>query len=79
MRFRCGKPLHVRIDEHLKARTERWKRKKARLEDWHYWFAWRPVRLNTGECCWLEKVRRKGTFEEGYFCGDYWTWEYEPW
>ena len=27
--------------------------------DWHSWFAWRPVRLQSGELVWLEWVERR--------------------
>lgn len=33
----------------------------ANLTRWHRWFAWRPVRVKSGECYWLEWVERKGT------------------
>lgn len=41
-----------------------------RLEQWHRWFAWRPVRVASHDCRWLEWIERKGTF---YF---EWRWEY---
>lgn len=31
-----------------------------KLQQWHRWFAWHPVRLN-GECVWLETVERRMT------------------
>lgn len=34
--------------------------KRARLEQWHDWFAWLPTRIN-GCTYWLETVERKGT------------------
>ena len=45
-----------------------------RRENWHLWFAWRIVRLDTGRLVWLEKVQRIGTFECGY---DGCEWEYK--
>jgi len=30
-----------------------------RMSRWHRWFAWRPVRVGTHECRWLEFVERK--------------------
>lgn len=56
------------------------------LSNWHWWFAWFPVRAYTREggyhYIWLERVLRKGiyvkvsayapTFERG----DHWNWIY---
>lgn len=50
-----------------------------RLQDWHRWFAWRPVRVGERESRWLEWVERKGNWLGGdYSCGDIWFWEYRP-
>lgn len=51
--------------------------KKARLGEWHSWFAWRPVRI--GEYVyWLEVVKRKRVqrlvcnyFDELYLRNEY--------
>lgn len=44
-------------------------------EKWHKWFAWRPVRVASGDCRWLETLERKGKFTAMYYdiC---WDWEY---
>jgi hypothetical protein len=47
----------------------------AALQQWHRWFAWRPVRIGSRDCRWLEWVERKGTYFEYYMeCG--WSFEY---
>ena len=38
--------------------------KYARLQQWHYWFAWHPVWVGEQDRRWLETVWRKG-----YMCG----------
>lgn len=47
MRFNCG---------------ESWDDYFERVENWHPWFAWRPVRVGSHDCRWLETVERKVTF-----------------
>ena len=27
--------------------------------EWHRWYAWHPVKLESGQCAWLETVERK--------------------
>jgi hypothetical protein len=44
-------------------------------KNWHLWFAWRPVRLDTGRMVWLEKVKRKGTICDTWE-GQEWNYEY---
>lgn len=39
----------------------RYERKYTRLSDWHRWFAWYPVRIDYGDCRWLETVERRGS------------------
>ena len=46
MKFNCG-PTYV---EKMKAQ-----------EQWHRWYAWRPVRVDSRDCRWLEYVERKIT------------------
>jgi hypothetical protein len=60
MRFDCG---------------ETHEEKALRLENWHRWFAWYPVRVGSHDCRWLEAVERKGTFR-GWIGDPYWEWEY---
>lgn len=61
VRFNCG--------------LSRQERHVAR-QQWHRWFAWRPVRV-TGQhqCVWLETIERKGTFYHDCI-GFQWSWEY---
>ncbi|MCK5614783.1 hypothetical protein KAR91_73660 [Candidatus Pacearchaeota archaeon] len=60
MRFNCGPT---------------WAEKKAQLEDWHSWFAWRPVRVGSHDCRWLETIQRKGAHLRG-LRSSWWSWEY---
>lgn len=53
--------------------SETWQQKRDRLQRWHHWFAWHPVRVNT-RIYWLETIYIKGQFHSNYDC--YWTWEY---
>ena len=48
-------------------------KQRIKLEDWHTWFAWHPVRCDDNLYHWLEYVFRKGDFR-GY--GDDVYWEY---
>lgn len=59
MKFDCGN-LGESLEE-----------KKARLKEWHTWFAWHPIRIGPHDYRWLETVVRKGRFQ-----GDYWEWQY---
>ena len=43
MKFNCG---------------ESWEKQKKRLEDWHEWFAWYPVKVHN-ERVWLKTVYRR--------------------
>jgi len=61
MKFNCG---------------ESWEYEKLRLENWHEWFAWRPVRVGNRDCRWLEKVQRKGKYTY-YGIDSCWLWEYK--
>jgi hypothetical protein len=45
----------------------------AAKEIWHAWFAWRPVRVGSGDCRLFETIQRKGT----YWTDAGWTWEYK--
>jgi hypothetical protein len=33
--------------------------RKKTLSEWHTWFAWYPVRINSLEVVWLQSVKRK--------------------
>lgn len=48
---------HWRDDRRCRKYQEM-RRKADRLEDWHRWFAWRPVHCN-GAYRWLETVERR--------------------
>ena len=52
-------------------RLERWDAE----DSWHPWFAWRPVRVGSRDCRWLEVIERRYVPPKmpGYFGG---TWEY---
>lgn len=60
MRFNCGAG---------------WRERRAKKEEWHPWFAWRPVQVDDYDCRWLETVQRKGKFVD-YGSDSYWHWEY---
>jgi hypothetical protein len=63
MKFNCSRPIDLYM-----ARVDR-------LLEWHPWFAWRPVRVDSGDCRWLEWVERRGNFWAA--CGEsWWTWKY---
>lgn len=54
MKFDCGETRGERRD---------------RLSEWHDWFAWRPVRVGSRDCRWLEVVERRAAS---------FGWENEP-
>ena len=62
MKFNCG---------------ETWSTKQQRLQEWHEWFAWHPIRLGDHDCRWLEKVQRKGTLCWGGWIDSWWYWDYK--
>lgn len=44
-------------------------RRRERLLKKHKWFSWKPVKLDNGECCWLETIYREGyevTYQSEY-------------
>ena len=43
MRWECGESFEAKI---------------VRERSWHSWYAWHPVRLDSGTMCWLENVER---------------------
>jgi hypothetical protein len=45
--------------------------KCAARKEWHRWFAWRLVRVASGDCRWLEYVERR---DQSFYCGP--RWEY---
>jgi hypothetical protein len=44
---------------------------RKRIQEWHPWFAWRPVRLADHDCRWLEIVERKAWYRSSFP-----DWEY---
>ena len=50
------------------------RRKIERRVKWHKWFAWRPVRIEYGDCRWLEYVERRYCFSHKF--EDEWHCEY---
>lgn len=52
MKLNCGLPRHLRQQAKVEA-------KKEKLEQWHDWFAWYPVRIGSEDCRWLETVGRR--------------------
>ena len=59
-----------------KSRELRWKEKKAKREQWHDWFAWRPVRVSDTEKLWWITVQRKGEHRYDWEGTSYWDYEY---
>ena len=56
---------------------EKRKIKIEKLEAWHRWFAWTPIRLTVDnhEVRWMENVYRKGKLRHTDD-GPYWQWKY---
>lgn len=59
----------------MKWQSESWAAERARLEDWHGWFAWHPVRIGE-QIVWLEHIERIG--ELAYEGGWLWTYREAP-
>jgi hypothetical protein len=71
MKFNCGLPRDER-------RALAWESERNRLEQWHPFFCLLPRRLGgSTTCVWLEWIRRKGHYEDGYN-GRGWVFEYRP-
>jgi hypothetical protein len=49
---------------------ETYREKIERLEKWHDWFAWRPVRVGSHDCRWLEVIQRKIYWKGSGMWGD---------
>lgn len=52
-----------------------WQERRDAKQEWHLWFAWRPVRIASGDCRWLEYVWCKGTVRYSWL-DEHWRWEY---
>lgn len=59
MIINCGMP---RDERRALAREAEY----ARLSQWHPFFALWPRRVGAERCVWLEWIRRKGVYEDGY-------------
>ena len=63
--------------------SETWEHKKSRMELWHMWFAWYPVKVYIKDGhyvkAWLEYVHRKGTVDTGWENGVRYVrgWDFE--
>lgn len=51
----------------------RWDR-NHHLQQWHSWFAWRPVRTEDGDWVWLERVQRAYVIPGGNDPWPYWAY-----
>lgn len=60
MKFDCG---------------ETWEEKRKRLEQWHRWFAWHPVKVEDHDCRWFEVVERQRIYYRG-MRGSWWITYY---
>ncbi len=67
MKFSCGK-----------TRAQKRAEKIERLQNWHKWFAWRPVRVGNNDCRWLELVERRGELIYQGSISESWRWCYCP-
>ncbi len=38
------------------------KKDKPKIGAWYRWFAWRPVRLESGGIAWMEYVKRRESY-----------------
>lgn len=49
-------------------------REQFDTEQWHAWFAWRPVKI-AGKWVWLETIERRSVWIACHPCGEI-EWEY---
>jgi hypothetical protein len=40
-------------------RARQYQQSRPYAFNWHPWFAWRPVKVDSGECRWLEWIERR--------------------
>lgn len=60
----------------VRTREQKWRDEKARLQSWHKWFAWKPVRMTSDkqDMRIFEFVYRKGIYDpHGHST---WVWRY---
>lgn len=60
MKFKCGL-----TKSELAAREIQVQMRRISLCEWHKWFAWFPVKVDDGDCRWLEYVERR--YRNAYF------------
>lgn len=60
----------------MKWKVETWNEKKARLSEWHTWFAWHPVSVDEGVYVWLKRIERLGRFSRFSNLDYDWHWTY---
>ena len=81
MKFNCGPTPEERADERRRQQAE----ERIKLEQWHDYFTWWPIRIGSGDCRWLETIERKGeyhtpldNFDSDYwhYFTPFWTWEF---
>lgn len=68
MKFNCD-----RLSDYL---YQRKCEKFDNQQQWHPWFAWRPIRVAYRDCRWFETVQRRKIYLCGYYEAD-WKWEYK--
>ncbi len=68
MRFKYSLPFKERIYNWWCARIRK-------QRNWCRWFAWYPVKVDDGICCWLEYVEKKNTLFN-YGCYESYAPEY---
>lgn len=62
MKFDCG---------------ESWQEKKARLSEWHSFFAIFPKKVGPHDCRFMEAIERKGEYlSDTLYLGSVWLWQY---
>jgi len=87
MRFNCGESPGQKRARKRAAAEKKEQARCERLREWHYKFAWWPVRLSfdadgndiSNTCVWLELVRRRGHTEFCALClltDRRWKWVY---
>jgi len=55
-----------------------WSIRRGELEQWHVWYAWRPVRVTDNQIAWLENVERQGIRCAEHVRVEWWIWKYRP-
>lgn len=44
--------------------------------DWHWWFAWRPIRADCGRLTWLRQVWRRKRYYHPPTGADFWSFDH---